>query len=88
MVYTACSYTTTLAHIEDLRVMLQPIQVASQLLGDITLAPGGQADHDNNQLGTHISRSNAAIRGDLGLSQTRNVERAGTMLACRRTEMR
>lgn len=46
---------TTLTDVEDLGVVLQPVQVAGHLLGDVALAPCGEADHDDDELGPNIS---------------------------------
>lgn len=57
----ARSYPALLAHIEDGGVMLQPIEVPSQLLGDVGFASSRQANHDDNELGADIALRNLAI---------------------------
>lgn len=47
--------TPPLAYVEDSGVMLKPVEIPRQLLCDVTLATGRQANHDNDQLGSHIS---------------------------------
>jgi hypothetical protein len=41
--------------------MLEPVQIAGQLLGNVTFASGREADHDNDQLGADILADRAFI---------------------------
>lgn len=67
-------HPATLTNVEDLGIVLQPIQVTGQFLGHVALPPSGEANHDDNQLGTNISLSNTAIGGDFRLGQTGDIE--------------
>lgn len=80
---TAGCDTSSLSDIEDLCVVLQPVQVSGQLLCDVTLASGGQANHDDDQLGAHIALCNASIRRNLGFGESGNVQ--GSRANARRT---
>ena len=74
----ARSHTTTLSNVKDLGVMLQPVEVSRQFLSHITLSSGRKADHDDDEFGSEIPLRDASIGGDLGLGQTRNIERCRT----------
>jgi hypothetical protein len=68
------SHTTTLSDIENFGIVLEPVQVSSQFLGNITLAASRKADHDNDQLCTNITLSNSAIWRYFGLGQSGDIK--------------
>jgi hypothetical protein len=68
------SHTTTLSNVEDFGIVLEPVQVPGQFLGNVTLASGRKTDHDNDQLCTDITLGNSAIWRHLGLGQSGNIE--------------
>lgn len=70
----ARGHAATLANVEDFRIVLKPVQVSSQFLGDITLATSRKADHDNDQLCTDIALGNAAVGRDLRLGQAGDIK--------------
>ena len=70
----ARSHTTTLSNVEDLGIMLQPVEVSRQFLCHITLSSGRKTNHDDDELGSEIPLRDASIGRDLGLGQTRNIE--------------
>lgn len=57
--------------------MLQPVQVARELPGDIALSPSWEADHHNDQLGADIASGDASIGRDFGLGEAGNIEGGG-----------
>jgi hypothetical protein len=54
--------------------VLKPVQIAGQLLGDITFASSRKTDHDDDKLSTDIALGDSAIWGDLGLGQARDIK--------------
>lgn len=66
--------TTTVADVEDSRLVLLPGQVSLKLLGYVRLATRRQADHDDDELRGDIALRNPSIGRDSGPGHARNIK--------------